>query len=80
MNARTIEAITNIVDVIIEHEGAFGMNFGDIGFEARWKCNNSRAYARRTNWTEEDGQKVLEDIRVYLMDELNVKDDEPYVL
>jgi hypothetical protein len=74
-------SITRLVDIIIENESAFGMKFGNIDFEARWKCGNEIAYPKwpksEKNWTEEDAVSILEHIREYLMEKFGVEDDEP---
>lgn len=59
------EAIIHVVDEIIETEDAFGMTFGDVGFEARYKCNNTCAYPKR-KLTENDYIPILNSIREYL--------------
>jgi hypothetical protein len=76
-NEHIFEYITLLADVIIEHEGAFGMNFGDLEFEARWKCDNEYAYCKKSEgkWTNEEAVSALEGIRGYLKEKLNVKDE-----
>lgn len=76
---RIYESIVRLTDVIIEHEGAFGVRFGevDFSFEARGKCGNDIAYPRKSieRWTKEDAVEVLEGLREYLKEELKVKDE-----
>ena len=53
-------AMEMLADVIIEKEGACGMSFGRLEFEARWKCNNNIAYCRnRTTGTHKGGLPQL---------------------
>jgi hypothetical protein len=61
--------VLHVVDAIIEREGACGMAFGGIDFEARGKCNNDRSYpklSRVSDWTEEDCISILQDVVAYL--------------
>lgn len=61
-----IEETINIVDQIIETEGAFGMRFGGVDFEARFKGNNSRSYPRQKIEDLETCTRILHDISLYL--------------
>lgn len=77
-NRQLYYSIVRLVDVVIEHEGAFGMKFGPVDFEARGKCGNSIAYPRFPHeaiWTPEIAAEVVENVREYLKEKLNVKDE-----
>lgn len=60
-----IEQIIKIVDQIIEEEAAFGMVFGGIAFEARYKVNNSCCYPRQQIQDLETCTKILADVGLY---------------
>lgn len=70
-------AITLLADIIIEKEGAFGMRFGSLDFEARWKADNDTAYCRKSgpNWTEDEAAEALLSMREYFKEELGVQDE-----
>jgi hypothetical protein len=83
---KLLYAVEMLADIIVEKEGAFGMIFGELEFEARWKVNNAKAYCRNRaidnthprglpNVTVDEVAEALLVMREYFKDELNVKDE-----
>jgi hypothetical protein len=82
-----LDAVELLADIIIEKEGAFGMKFGELEFEARWKADNPVAYCRNRNfslWNKTSGLptpsdteigNALSEMREYFRDKLEVKDE-----
>lgn len=76
MNHKILHAVEMLADVIIEKEGAFGMIFGVLEFEARGKTNNDFAYCRNISRVDEETLiDALLSMRGYFMEKLGVKDE-----
>lgn len=62
-------ATLQLIDAVIEREGAFGMTFDGHEFEARGKCGNECAYERTPpfgKWSFEECMRLLDKVREYL--------------
>lgn len=69
-------AVEMLADIIIEKEGAFGMTFGNMEFEARYKCDNTIAYCRNMKqFTTEEAVCALLAMREYFKESLGVEDE-----